>query len=280
MTDPKDNAAEAAPVNAQTVQGSNEANVDLTMAEGKAATPPEGPTAETLGVNEQQFEKYFDAKTGQYNWQAHAKELEFAAQQKPKAEADSKADAETKDAATATDAEAQKAAEAAGLDWQALGVKILNDGDIEAADYEALEKSGVPKEIVKEYISLMTDSAERHVNEVLESFGGEEQFNKVREWAQKNMSSEELATLEHQLADKTAYKSAVETLMTKAGATGVVNTPMRTGTTGAVEGFKTQAEMVAAMRDPRYRRDAAYRTSVEAKVAASKWDVNPRQHVG
>lgn len=266
----------AEDIKAVTVEGSSAEQINLTMAEGKAAAPVEGPTAESLGVNEAQFAK-FNSATG-YNWQAHAKELQFAADQKVTEPVIPTGDTKP---AEANDPEAQKVAESAGLNWEELGVKILNDGDISAEDYTKLAEVGVPKEVVSEYIGLLNDKGEQHVKNVFNEFGGEDQFEQVKTWAQSHYSEGDLQILEKQLGNPAEYKMAVETMKTKAGITsGPVNAAQ--GTTGASsgDGYKSQAEMVTAMRDPKYRQDAAYRATVEAKVAASKWDENPRQHVG
>ena len=51
-----------------------------TQAVDGAPTVPATPAA--LGVTDEQFEKYFDAKTGSYNWAAHAREGDFKLAQK------------------------------------------------------------------------------------------------------------------------------------------------------------------------------------------------------
>ncbi len=278
---PEEIAAEAAAgVTATVVDGANAANVDLTLADGAAAKPEAGPTAESLGVSAEQFAKFHSAEKG-YNWEGHAKELQFKADQKPVAAAadPAKPADPLKIAEPAKDGEAQKVAEAAGLNWDDLGVKIMNDGDISPEDYAALAKVGIPDAVVKEHIELLTQSAESHVKDVLAAFGGEKSFEEVKAWAQKNYTEVELQSLENQLAQKGEYKVAVDTLMTKAGKGGMVNAGQTVPGTNT-GGFETQNEMIAAMRDPRYKKDASYRQSVEAKVEASKWENNPRQHVG
>jgi len=263
----------AEDIKAVTVDGSSAEQVALTIAEGQAAKPAEGPTAESIGVTPAQFDKFH--KDGVYNWEGHAKELQFAADQKPTPDPAPAAEP------TADDAKAKEVTDAAGLDWAELGVKIMNDGDISAEDYTALAGVGVPAEVVKEHIELLQAKGEQHVTNVFNEFGSEEQFEAAKTWAQANYTEAELTALENQLGQPAEYKAAVAAMKAKAGivSEGMVNAGQSIQGT-ATAGYKSQAEMVSAMRDPRYRSDPAYRATVEANVAASKWDQNPRQHVG
>jgi hypothetical protein len=263
-------------INVAAVQGSDATQIDLTMADGAAAAPAVGPTAESMGVSPEQFAK-FNSADG-YNWQAHAKELEFAAAQKVTAREP------TKDPVTpgapADEARAKEVTDSAGLDWNDLSLKIMNDGDISADDYTKLAGVGVPKEIVSEYVGLVKDSADNHVDKVLSAFGGEEQFNAIRTAAQEAFTESELQDIETRMAQKAGWSDAVKEVMNKVGAGEPINASQTAPNAASTTGFKSQAEMVAAMRKPEYRRDPAYRAEIEAKVAASKWDQNPRQHVG
>ncbi len=260
----------------KTVAGHDATKIDMTMDEGEqAGESTDTVTHESLGVTEAQFEKYY--KDGTYNWQAHAKEVEFAASQK---KPDEPKQPVTEPATETTD-EAKKIAEAAGLDWDSLSVKIMNDGDISAEDYAALAKIGVPESIVKEHIGLLSESADTHVQGIFDAFGGEENFQKVREWAQENYTAAQLDQLEKNLAGKDTVAAAIAELQQKTGSAGpgVITLPTTPGGQ-TTEGYKTEAEMIADMRKPEYRKDPAFRATVEAKVAASKWEKNPRQHVG
>lgn len=269
----------------KSVQGSHEEKVTMTMAEGKQAAAPadEGPSAEKLGVTQAQFDKFFDTKSGEYNWQAHAKEAEFKAAQRGKGQ---EADAEEKpaDDATTTEADAKAAAEKAGLDWSALETKVINDGDLGADDYEALKGIGIPEEIVKDYIGGLKERAELHVQNVMSAFGGEAGLQAAAEFAQKNYSEAEIAELEAQLADPARYKLAVDLLMSKSGRPPVERGAAISGPNAAAPGttevkpFASQDELTRAIQDPRYKTDPAYRQDVERRAARSSYDNNPRAH--
>lgn len=261
----------AEDVNTTVVQGSKSADIGMTIAEGQKAQPSNEPTAESLGVTAQQFEKYY--KDGNYNWEAHAKEQQYILEQR------SKQPEQAQDqSASTSETEAQGLVEQAGLNWDDLGQKIASKGDLDVADYQALQKIGVPEHIVKDYVNSVHRNAEAHVSNVMGAFGGEQNFERIKSWAQENYNEAQLQQLESALADPSGYQLAVDLLLARSGMAGPVAPNAAYGGTTQVEGYSSQAEMVMAMRDPRYRNDVGYRREVEAKVAASTWGANPRQH--
>jgi hypothetical protein len=272
-------------VNVQNVDGAQSANVNLTMEEGKQAQPAEGPKPEDLGVTKEQFDKYYNTEKGEYNWQAHAKELEFKASQRAdkSAEDPKQQSLDLKDGIT--EDQATNAIEQAGLNFDDLETKIVENGDIDKADYEALSKIGIPEEITQGYIQNLKDNATRHIENVFSAFGGEDNFEKAKAAAQKEYSPAELDNLTAQLADPNQYKLAVDVLSAKAGLVPnergeALAGPNATAGQGTVVPYANQAEMVADMRDARYRTDANYRNRVQARVAASTFVDNPRLHSG
>ena len=268
---------QAEQVTATTVEGANSASVNLSMEEGKATAPSNEVTAESLGVAPEQFDKYY--KDGQYNWEAHAKELQFKEQQQAK-----KAPEQQANQPAAAPAEAQEAVENAGLNWDTLGDKIVTDGDIGEADYKALEEIGIPTDIAKEYVEAVKFRTETHVNQVTEFFGGEQQFEAVKTWAQQNYSEAELDALSAQLSDPQSWKLAADMLSTKAGhlpssnATYGPNAGSAAGTT--VQPYGSQQEMIADQRRPEYKRDPSFRAQVVERARVSNFEQNPRAHSG
>jgi len=266
-------------VSTTVVDGSSASNVDMTMAEGKATAPVEnaGPTAETLGVTQAQFDKFH--KDGAYNWEAHAKEAEFAAAQKG-TKADDNPDEGARDVKDADDTNtdaAEQAVTEAGLDWDALGETIVENGDITESDYEALAKIGVPEPVIKEYIEGITERAKTQVATVTEALGGAEGLKAVTEFAQANYSPEEISKLEQQLASPTEYKLAVDLLLAKSGRPPIAKGAAIAGPNAAAPGttdvqpYATQADMIADQRNPQYKKSPAFRAEVFKRAAVSNW---------
>ena len=171
------------------------------------------------------------------------------------------------------DEAANKAVEAAGLDMDALGNKIVANGDLDAEDYEKLAKQGISKDMVQSYVAGQQALANQLVTRMHDTVGGEDAFNDLLGWAGENMSKDEIeafnATVDN--GSEASVKLALQGLHSRYKAAGG-STPnlvggKRQATTGDV--FRSTAEVTKAMSDPRYSRDAAYRSDVMNKLARS-----------
>ena len=134
-------------------------------------------------------------------------------------------------------------------------------------------------ELIQAYMELQQapqnqDLTQDQVSTIYKAVGGEDTYNALTEWASESLpeaavtaynnvvNSGDPATIQLMLAGiKAAYDEAngVEgTMLTGKAATPNVDT------------FRSQAEVVAAMQDPRYDRDPAYRQDVFAKLERSE----------
>lgn len=245
---------------------------------GKATVEPGSsvdiPTAETMGVTDEQFTKFFDADKG-YNWQAHAKEAEFKAAQKP---ADPAGDA-TPDpnASPDPDATAQSAVAKAGLDMDGLGEKIRDDGDIADSDYTAFEAIGIDREFVSDYVDMVKDRAAAHVTSVKDAFGGEDGWEGMKTWAKENLSQEDRDGYDTML-NSPQWNVAVDALRSRMGQPPmerqgtIVNAENQASPNEASsQGYADQNAMNAAIQDPKYKTDQEFRAEVMRKAAVSSW---------
>lgn len=146
---------------------------------------------------------------------------------------------------------------------------------------KAAEQFGVPEDVVKAYVdglkaqqTLNQSSTDQVVTSIHGEFGGAEEYGKFQEWANANLKPSQ-HSLFNKLLD-TDPEGALEyarELKAKYAAAGnqtrrdiTKNQSSKAST--AVQGYKSTAEMKAAMNDPRYKTDPAYRAEVEAKVGA------------
>ncbi len=103
--------------------------------------------------------------------------------------------------------------------------------------------------------------------------GGEEQYGQMMAWAQESLSEQEInmydAVMER--GDPLACYFAVNALAFRFQEAQGYDGQMLTGKAPAAQqqGFRSQAELVRAMSDPRYDNDPAYRADVAAKLEAS-----------
>lgn len=269
------------------VNGSEKEQVDISLQDAAQQRADNGATtAESFGVSQEQFDKFYDAKTGSYDWKSHAKETEYKLQQREPADAAPKTDDQKPTEQPKADDEAKTAADKAGLDWDALTNKIVEQGDIDAADYAKLEEIGIPKDVAQDYVEKSLSDAKAHYDNVISAFGGEDNLIKIRDYVRKSgLSEDKIKSVEADLADKEKYKGAVDSLLAEAGITppekgSAVDTPNQsTGTSGDdVKPYATQAEMVSDQMKPEYKKDPKFREHVAKRAAKSKWDNNPRSH--
>lgn len=242
--------------------------------------PSTGPTAEQFGVTADQFTKFFDTTKGLYNWEAHAREADYKAVQRgPVAPVAPVAPGTP----VAPVAEIQTAVAAAGLNFDNLRSQINEKGDITPEDYAAFAKVGIPQAEIEGYIGYVTATAEARVENVMTAFGGEQAYNEMFDWAHKNMSQGELDGYDAML-NSDQYQVAVDALRTRAGLPPIEKGAVLAGNNAnipggdAAAGFKNQDELNAAIQDPRYRQDPAYRAQVTARAGKSTYDSNPRSH--
>ena len=116
------------------------------------------------------------------------------------------------------------------------------------------------------------DLTDAEMNQVYNSAGGEAEYNKLTSWAAENLAENKMDAFNSivENGDATAIQIAVAGLKseyeTQEGYEGRMLQGKAARTT---EAFRSQAEVVAAMGDPRYERDEAYRQDVYDKLERS-----------
>lgn len=155
-----------------------------------------------------------------------------------------------------------------------------NEDSLSDESYKELAEAGYSKAFVDAYIRGQEALVNQYVDKVMDFVGGRERFQQVYGHMQTNnpegaealikaFESRDVATMKTilnlagQSRDKTFGKKAERTITKRA-------TPAKPVARKA-EGFESQAEMIKAMSDPRYRSDSKYRREVEQKVIDSKF---------
>jgi hypothetical protein len=115
--------------------------------------------------------------------------------------------------------------------------------------------------------------SEAQVNQVQNAAGGEANYNAVIDWAADNLSDEAISAFDsvvdsgNPMAISIAFQGIQSEYNEANGYEGRMLQGKPASSTGDV--FRSQAELVAAMGDPRYDTDPAYRADVVAKLDAS-----------
>ena len=117
------------------------------------------------------------------------------------------------------------------------------------------------------------DLTQEQATELQKSVGGEKQYNTMLEWASKNFDEAEISRYDKVMdsGDPDAAYFAVQALAAKYNDGVGVEGKMLTGKPAKDKGdsFRSQAEVVRAMSDPRYETDPAYRQDIYDKLERS-----------
>ena len=150
---------------------------------------------------------------------------------------------------------------------------------------ETIEKfsSMSSKDLVDAYIEITknnpqaatsqpVDISDAEVNQIQNSVGGEGKYNDLVNWASNNLQTNEIQAFDNIInsGNSTAIQLAVAGLKSRYENANGYEGRMLTGNSApSSDTFRSQQELVAAMGDPRYDNDPAYRQDVIEKLDRS-----------
>ena len=245
---------------------------------------------ESLKVGEELQEQQEQLLAGKYK---DAEELEKAyveLQKKigEKSSEDSKDSGEPNDS---TDTE-ETSEEEKETEENSEAVTIINEAAAEYWDNdkelstETLDKlnSMSSKDLLNAYLEVqknqpqaeeaeVPDLNESDINSVRDTVGGESEYNKIIQWASTNLPENDVKSFDDLISTGNvgAIKLAVNGLKAQYDDANGYEGRMLTGKSPKTSGdvFRSQAELVSAMSDPRYDNDPAYRQDVVNKLDRS-----------
>jgi phage gpG-like protein len=154
--------------------------------------------------------------------------------------------------------------------------EFYQNGDLSEESIQAITTNmGIPEQIVRAYVDGQKAVMESQFSSVMGLVGGEEQYAAMTDWAAEALPEDEIDAFNKIMdgGDMNTIKMAVQGLQARYAQT---NGTQQTGrliqgdTNGPSGGaFRSVAEIVQAMKDPRYAKDPAYRRDVEQRVALS-----------
>src|SRR5690606_13549426 len=202
--------------------------------------------------------KFYDQKTGAYNWEAHAKDAEYRAKQKTgdkSAEGDTEKSGGVDNAAEKSEAETKTAIESLGLDLTDLRNDLAQNGEIAAERREKLVEA-FGEDIVADYEGFYKAAIELAQYKAIEYVGGQDALQEIINWGEANLSEDEKNRYNEMLAgaDWQVALDSITARMGKSRRTHGEATLIDTDSSGNGDGggFASQADMVKAMSDPRY----------------------------
>lgn len=165
-----------------------------------------------------------------------------------------------------------KPAEAGGkVDISALEREFAEQGALSEASYKALADLGFDKSVVDAYAAGQVALAAARDAEGFALAGGKEQYQAMGQWAATALPAAEVEAFDAAVTsgDPQRMKQAILSLKAQyteaAGSMPQLNNGVPSGLAGE-SAFASRAEVTAAMRDPRYGRDPAYRAMVERRI--------------
>lgn len=160
-----------------------------------------------------------------------------------------------------------------GMTMQQFSDEFNATGELSQDSYTKLLAAGYDKGIVDNYIAGQTAVAAAFTSSVMTEAGGEDAYGAMMNWAKSGMTAD----------DQDAYNIAVSSgnlAQAKFAVTALKaryalengNEPTLVGgkvTAGSEDAFESTAQLTAAMSDPKYQKDSAYRAAVQAKLGRS-----------
>lgn len=168
---------------------------------------------------------------------------------------------------------AEKAVEQAGLDMNALQQEYNEKGTLDDKSYEALEKAGIPKSYVDQFIKGQEAIAQQLQNTIKGEVGGADKYTEITTWAKDALSPTEIEAFNKTVngGDLEAVRLAVTGLKARFDTANGSEPELLSGkaSSDSPGGYQSWAQVTEAMKDPRYSSDPAFRQTVQDKISKS-----------
>lgn len=236
--------------------------------------------AESLAVAEQLEREQNELLAGKYK---DAQELEKAyleLQSKLGSDSNEEPDQdESEEVQEETETDSNEAVEF----FEALNDEYDQNGGLSEESLEALKEMS-SEELVDAYFQMQerlgsetqgTELSESDVSAIQQSVGGADNYNALVSWAAENFDQAEIEAFDGvvESGNVGAINLALQALYYRyTEAEGMDGQLLQGKAAAPVDGFRSQAEVVRAMQDPRYDRDPAYRAEIMQKLEQSDLD--------
>jgi len=147
-------------------------------------------------------------------------------------------------------------------------------GELTEENFKALADAGIPREYVEAYMAGIQNQIQTQSSEIKSIIGGDESYSAMTEWAMDNLSQDEIDAFNSIVESGTVSqaKVAVRGLYARFSSESGDSPKLLQGSTkgSGTSPFTSAAQVMQAMRDPRYSSDPAYRKEVERRMAISE----------
>lgn len=243
----------------------------------QAVETAEARDAESLAVAEQLEREQGELLAGKYR---DAQELEKAyLELQSKLGGDNQEEAEEVEEETESEPGSNEAVEF----FEALNDEYDENGGLSEESMAALKEMS-SEELVDAYFQMQdrlgsgpqaVELSDSDVSAIQQSVGGADNYNALVSWAAENFDQSEIEAFDGvvESGNVGAINLALQALYYRyTEAEGMEGQLLQGKAAAPANGFRSQAEVVRAMQDPRYDRDPAYRAEVMQRLEQSDLD--------
>ena len=171
--------------------------------------------------------------------------------------------------------------EEVGINAQEISTRFQETGEINDDDYAKLGEAGFSKQVIDTYLDGLRGASEGTAEEIAtsqiqgikDSIGGDEAYNQMVSWALENLPAEDQKAFNKvtETADAPIIKMAVQGLYSQYKNAMGVEPNLVTGraSQSGPTPYRSTAEVVTAMSDPRYGKDVTYTEDVQRRLGNS-----------
>ena len=170
--------------------------------------------------------------------------------------------------------------EEVGIDPQEISNRFTETGEINEDDYTKLGEAGFSKQVIDTYLDGLRnggvtgeDIASAQIQGIKDSVGGDDNYSKMVAWAVDNLPANEVNEFNSltETGNATAIKFAVQGLYSQYNNAMGVEPNLVTGraSQSGPTPYRSTAEVVTAMSDPRYGKDVTYTEDVQRRLGGS-----------
>ena len=179
---------------------------------------------------------------------------------------------QTKQPAKENNLKAEEQPKIQEINFEQAQNEFQENGSLSEETISNLEKSGLPKSYIDNYLAGLEALASRFEKSAYEIAGGEENYKKMTDWVSSNLSPDEIKAFNDGVGsdDKTALyhiKNMTARFNSETKEPSLNYGQTNTATSGAR--YESLAQMKADMKNPRYATDSAFRKEVEMKLSRS-----------
>lgn len=164
-----------------------------------------------------------------------------------------------------------------GVDFNSAVKEYETSGSLSEETIEALNKAGYPPEVIEAFIEGRVAMEERFTKAIYESVGGEKEYRSIVNWASQNLNKKSIDAFNRAIDNNNinAITLMLEGMKAKMVAKmGTAKKSIHGGASapnGSPKGYNSKADVIKAMSDPRYGRDAGYTRMVEQQMWATNF---------